>query len=224
MNEARAMAALAHEHIAVLYEAELWRGTPLLVMEFMGRGTLAAMLRCSPLPASSAIRIVRQLAGALRHVHASGRRHGDIKPSNIGFTEHGVPRFLDFGLSAAITPPAGEHAERSDVLAGTLPYLSPEVRAGGCPGPELDVWALSIVLFESLTGEHPFFDRTFRYASSSPRLSVLDSQPIGAVSVWREYFSGAFARADARYPRSATDLLQALDLLQERITTADVDA
>jgi serine/threonine protein kinase len=162
MVEARTMAALSHPQIAVLYGAELWRGTPMLVMECLGGGTLAARLRRGPLATAEALELVKLLALALEHVHRSGLYHGDIKPSNIGFTLDGSPKFLDFGLARAIGGDLMSKADRADgspgrrPIAGTLAYLSPEVREGDPPGPALDVWALAVVLCECLTGRHPF--------------------------------------------------------------------
>ncbi len=106
--EARTMAGLSHAHVAVLFGIEMWRSTPILVMEYLSGGTLAARLRGGPLPAYEAVRIAKLLASALEHLHRNGLYHGDIKPSNIGFTADGTPKFLDFGLSRAITtaPPS----------------------------------------------------------------------------------------------------------------------
>ncbi len=151
LTEARTMAALSHPHVAVLYGTEMWRGTPVLFMEHLAGGTLAALLRRGPLDAGAAHALALTLGRTLEHVHAAGRYHGDIKPSNIGLTADRVPKFLDFGLSQAFEEGGGR-------LAGTLPYLSPEVLRGEAPGPGLDVWALCVVLFESLTGVHPFLD------------------------------------------------------------------
>jgi hypothetical protein len=156
--EARTMAGLTHSHIAVLYGTDSWRGTPLLIMEHMAGGTLAARLRRGPLGVPEAVRVVSLLATALEHVHAAGLIHGDIKPSNIGFTQDGTPKYLDFGLTRAVAAAnlAGSQLPvTSTVIAGTPAYLSPEVRDGAPADPGLDLWALCLVLWESVTGQHP---------------------------------------------------------------------
>ena len=112
--EARAMAALSHPHIAVLYGTDTWRETPLLLMEYLAGGTLAARIRSARLDGRAGLRLAATLAGALQYLHVSGWYHGDIKPSNIGFTEQGAPKFLDFGLSRA-------WADAAPPQAGTLP-------------------------------------------------------------------------------------------------------
>jgi hypothetical protein len=156
IEEARTMARLSHPQIATLYGAERWRGTPLLTMEFLSEGTLADRLRGGALPATECGRIVGALAIALEYVHGEGLYHGDIKPSNIGFS-FGEPKFLDFGLSRAVKPEeTGGDSSHLMHLGGTPAYLSPEVREGAAPGPALDIWAMGLILCESLLGTHPF--------------------------------------------------------------------
>jgi hypothetical protein len=154
ITEARAMASLSHDDVAVLYEVARWRGTPLLVMEYLAGGTLTARLRGRRIPDAEFVALVRLLALTLGRVHARGLYHGDVKPSNIGFAADGTPKLLDFGLARALT---GETAAAGAApLGGTWAYLAPEVRDGAAPGPRLDLWALGVVLCEGLLGEHPF--------------------------------------------------------------------
>jgi hypothetical protein len=145
--EAQAMAAFSHQHIATLYGMERWRGTPVLVMEYMAGDTLASRLRRSSFAEAQVIVLMRQLARALATVHAAGLFHGDIKPSNIGFTRDDVPKFLDFGLTRIATRGSSPHG-----LVGTPAYMSPEVIDGDDAGPTLDLWALALVFLECLTG------------------------------------------------------------------------
>ena len=161
MAEARTMASLSYEDVAVVYGVEQWRGTPLLVMEYLPGGTLAGLLRRGPLPDPDAIGLVRQVARSLARVHARGLYHGDIKPSNIGFMGDRSAKLLDFGLARALSldrsdePDGGARADRPP-LGGTWAYLAPDVRDGAAPGPGLDLWALGVVFCEALTGSHPF--------------------------------------------------------------------
>jgi serine/threonine protein kinase len=161
MAEARTMASLSYEDVAVVYGVEQWRGTPLLVMEYLPGGTLAGLLRRGPLEDADAIGLVRQVARSLARVHGRGLYHGDIKPSNIGFMSDGSAKLLDFGLARALSlDRTHEHDGTSHgarpPLGGTWAYLPPEVRDGARPGPGLDLWALGVVLCEALTGSHPF--------------------------------------------------------------------
>ena len=151
--EAQAMAALAHPGIVQIHGLETWRGRPLLVMEYMDGGTLAARIATGPLPAAEAVRVALALAEALGALHAAGYRHGDVKPANVGFTADGAPKLLDFGLAGL----AGGHGAPD---GGTVAYLSPEVLGGTPAGPEDDVWALGVVLYETIAGRRPFAGAT----------------------------------------------------------------
>jgi hypothetical protein len=179
-REARAMANVMHPNLALIYGAERWKGTPLLIFEYLEGGTLLDSLRSGPLSIEEAIGLGTLLADALERVHASGVTHRDIKPSNIGYTSEGVPKLLDFGLAAILdrsresgapraalpTDPGlieeltwGLHPSASltltQQLIGTPLYLSPEALAGLAPEPSFDLWSLSMVLYETVAGCHP---------------------------------------------------------------------
>jgi len=170
-QEARVMAAVVHPHLATIYGVEQWRGTPVLVVEFCERGTLADRLLTGPLPIAGALKLGLRLAAALDELHRAGVLHRDVKPSNIGFTSNATPKLLDFGIAsyASTTPlpaslSAGEIAPRQTQsieagvagVAGTPLYLSPEVLRGGAPDARLDLWALALVMYEAIAGRHPF--------------------------------------------------------------------
>jgi hypothetical protein len=214
LAEAKTMATLSHAHIAVLYETMLWRGTPILVMEFMRGGTLGDRLRRGPVSCRASIELVTQLATALVQLHRSELYHGDVKPSNIGFTAEGVPKFLDFGLARAIQQDSGDGGSGAvavhESFGGTFAYLSPEVRDGTAPGPSLDLWALAVVLCECVMGHHPFMEA--RTAADFNHLSrqMLDELHVHEASHLREFLSVALAPEPSLRPRSAAEMVDAL--------------
>ena len=146
--EAWAMSTVTHPGVAQIYGVESWRGRPFLVVEFLAGGTLEDRLRDGPLAPSQAVSVVARLAGALAALHEKGFLHGDVKPSNIGFTSEGSPKLLDFGLAHAVDDAA--------MVGGALPYLSPQVLAGRPADEADDGWSLSVVLYEMVSGRHPF--------------------------------------------------------------------
>ncbi len=83
-KEGRAMAAMAHPAIAQIYGVETWRGRPLLVVEYLAGGTLAARLDQGPVPSVEAVGVALTVAEALTALHHAGYVHGDVKPSNVG--------------------------------------------------------------------------------------------------------------------------------------------
>ena len=137
-DEARAMAALDHPALATIYGLEVWRGTPVLVVEHLAGGTLADRLARGTLPRADVLALGLRLADALLYMHARGLLHRDVKPSNIGFSADGVAKLLDFGLSDA-----------GGSLAGTPAYLPPETLAGATPDAAVDLWGLAVVLSEA---------------------------------------------------------------------------
>lgn len=170
-REARSMAGFLHPNLALIFGAETWRGVPVLVVEYLARGTLAARLG-APLPPQEVARLAADLAAGLEAVHGKGMLHRDVKPSNIGFTEEEVPKLLDFGLARicaetlpeppepAAEPPgeagSGPPLTRTGQLLGTPLYMAPEALRGAAPRPAHDLWSLHLVLWEALAGRHPF--------------------------------------------------------------------
>ena len=105
--------------------------------------------------------LARQVAEALAVAHARQIVHRDIKPDNVMVREDGYVKVLDFGLArVAMSGPAGDatiSAEtRTGLVLGTIGYLSPEQARGEAVTTASDVFALGILLYELLTGQHPF--------------------------------------------------------------------
>jgi hypothetical protein len=228
-REARAMAAVRHPNLAMIFGVESWRGAPLLVTEYVEGGTLADRLRRGPLPWEDTIELGIVLADVLDQVHASGVLHRDIKPTNVGFTREGVPKLLDFGIAfmreasvsatAEVEPPSHDLRERAttlqmlsithaDHVVGTPLYISPEGLAGAEPTPSLDLWGLGVLLVEAVTGHHPFaapttsevFERIRRAAIDQHQFQADCPPPLVA------FFVRVLAPDPARRPRSAAEL------------------
>ena len=169
-REARAMAVATHVNLATLHGLEIWRGSPMLVMEFLDGGTLAKRLKHAPLSVEETLALGAALAQAVGVLHATGTLHRDIKPSNIGFTSDGVPKLLDFGLAKLLTRPAlaagtqladdttkgMSYSTEVGGIPGTPRYLSPEVLSGAIASPADDLWSLAVTLLEACTGASPF--------------------------------------------------------------------
>ena len=217
-REARTMARVVHPNLALIYGAEQWRGTPMLIVEYLHGGTLRDWIRRGPVPCVEAIELGIVLADVLERVHASGVLHRDVKPSNIGYTSDRRPKLLDFGLAlldrprdsrAGAEPLSGRATEallRSDDpaatvtvderLVGTPLYLAPEALAGSTPQPSFDLWGLALVLYEAIAGRHPFAaDDVGTVLAAAERAGVPDIRdyrptcPIGLASFLRNALS-----------------------------------
>ncbi|MBP3955860.1 protein kinase [Gemmata sp. G18] len=141
--------------------------------------------------------LAQQLADGLAHAHNRGILHRDLKPANVLLTDEGRPMLLDFNL--AEDTKARDGAERAAV-GGTLPYMAPEqMRAfrdkSGALDGRCDIYALGVVLFELLTGRHPF-----------PSRRSLGRPPISALLADREQPPPA-ARAFNRSISPAVDAI-----------------
>jgi hypothetical protein len=136
-REARTMAALNHPALATIYGVEIWRGTPVLVVEHFPLGTLKDRLRSEGMPVAELLSLGITLTDALAYMHDRHVLHRDIKPSNIGFTSDGVAKIFDLGLSFDV------------VACGTPGYLSPEALAGHPPDAAMDLWGLATALREA---------------------------------------------------------------------------
>ncbi len=128
-REARAAAAVVHEHVVAIHNVESDGAAPFLVMQFVAGESLQARLdRQGSLALCEVLRIGRQTAAGLAAAHAQGLVHRDVKPSNI-LLEHGVERALltDFGLARAADDASLTHTGH---LPGTPHYMSPEQARG----------------------------------------------------------------------------------------------
>ena len=121
---------------------------PYYVMEYLERGSLAALLADGPLPAREAVRIAKGILQALVHAHGSGILHCDLKPANVLLDTDFEPRLCDFGQSRL-------SCEQVPAL-GTLFYMAPEqADLQAVPDARWDVYALGAVLYHLLCGAPP---------------------------------------------------------------------
>jgi len=241
-REARAMAAVQHPHLAVIFSVESWRGAPLLLEEYLDGGTLADRLRGGPLPLDEAIALGIVLADVLDRVHASNVLHRDIKPTNIGYTREGAPKLLDFGVASVLGPaearlvkdpdPLADPVDRlaeamtrhasaplthGDHIVGTPLYLSPEALEGAEPDPSFDLWSLSLVLYEAIAGQHPFQATTVAGVIEHVRHTAIPdiraSRPDTPSSV-AQVLARMLHRDPLRRPRTAGELREWLQGLR----------
>jgi serine/threonine-protein kinase len=149
-REARAAAALSHEHIVKVFDFGIEDHRPYLVMAHISGGSLRDRIRDGgELP--DAERLARELLSALAHVHAAGIVHRDVKPGNILLDEHDRSQLTDFGIAR---PQDGETMTQTGMVMGTIRYLAPEVAEGGPATERSDLYAAGGVLRE-IAGEDP---------------------------------------------------------------------
>ena len=160
-REARACAALRHDHIVSIHQVDAGSPEqgipPYLVMEFISGGPLRDRLRdSSDVELRQAVEWLRQTALGIDAAHQAGVVHRDIKPTNVLIDDAtNRARVVDFGL-ARLTE-TDESLTAEGMIAGTPAYMSPEQAVDPASVDGLtDIYSLGIVLYEALTGEVPF--------------------------------------------------------------------
>jgi serine/threonine protein kinase len=162
VREARAAAAISHEHVVTIHAVDEWlppnipSGTlPYLVMQLVcGESLQERIDRTGPLELREVLRIGMQAAAGLAAAHAQGLIHRDVKPANI-LLENGVERvkITDFGLARAVDDAS---ITQEGVVAGTPQYMSPEQARCEPIDPRSDLFSLGGVLYAMCTGHPPF--------------------------------------------------------------------
>jgi serine/threonine-protein kinase len=157
LQEITTTANLQHPHILALHDSGTVDGTVFYVMPFVEGETLRARLaREKQLPVEEAVRIAREVAGALDYAHRHGVIHRDIKPENI-LLHDGAALVADFGIALAATTASAGRLTETGMSLGTPTYMSPEQAMGErILDARTDVYALGCVLYEMLAGEPPF--------------------------------------------------------------------
>jgi serine/threonine protein kinase len=165
-REAKVLALLNHPNIASIYGVE----DHALVMELVDGPTLSARIAGGALPVEEALPIAHQIVEALEHAHEKGVIHRDLKPANIKITPDGVVKLLDFGLAKAaeetsaatsggsptMSPTMSMAKTQAGAILGSAAYMAPEQARGKAVDKRADIWEFGVVLYEMLTGRHPF--------------------------------------------------------------------
>jgi hypothetical protein len=151
--EAKAVAALRHPNIIVIYELGHEGKSPFIAMEYLPGASLAEVIRDRrPYSDADKARMIGDVCLALQHAHDHGIIHRDVKPANIHIDNSGSVKLLDFGVAKF----ADVSHTQSIFTVGTPSYLAPEVITGQGADSRSDLFALGVTLSEWVTFEKPF--------------------------------------------------------------------
>jgi serine/threonine-protein kinase len=153
IREAQAAAALDHPNICTVYEVEEQDGQAYIAMAFIDGTSLKARIAQGQLKIGEALEIAVQVAEGLAEAYRKGVVHRDIKPANVMLTPKGQAKIMDFGLARVES--AGD-LTRTDVVMGTVAYMSPEQALGKKVDHRTDIWSFGCLLYEMLAGNSPF--------------------------------------------------------------------
>ncbi len=164
-REARRSQLLAHDNIVRVFDFDKDGTIVFMTMEYIDGSDLKTLIReraYNGMSLADARPLIEGMAWALKRAHATGVVHSDFKPGNVMVTREGVPKVFDFGIARAAQHAGSDSAGDKTLFdAGTLGALTPayaslEMIKGQEPAASDDIYALGCVIFELLTGKHPF--------------------------------------------------------------------
>jgi serine/threonine protein kinase len=192
-REARVAAGLSNPNLVRMFDYSGRAERPYLVMEYVAGGTLADRIAAGTATDLDAEELARELLAALAAIHEAGVVHRDVKPSNVLLDHEGGTHLTDFGIAQ---PEDATQLTGTGEVIGTLKYMAPEVLAGQPATERSDLYALGVLLSETLA-ERPM-----------PQLEALIDRLTASDPLER--------------PASATQAASLLESYEDRATTATV--
>jgi serine/threonine protein kinase len=209
-RESRIAARLKDPHVIPVHDFGEIDGVLYIDMRLVEGPNLKDVLRADgPLPPRRAASIIAQVAAALDAAHADGLVHRDIKPENVLLTGGDFAYLADFGIAHA---QGNTSVTMTGSVVGSADYIAPERFSAGVAGPEADVYSLTCVLYECLTGRPPFETTDLAQLMSAHVLAPPPRPSIMRRGVGKQ-FDTVIARGMAKEPearfRSAGELARA---------------
>jgi serine/threonine protein kinase len=216
-REARRMQQLSHPNIASVYDFDRDGPHVYLVMELLEGESLEKIIARHPgvgLPPELVHQLIEGAGSALKHAHSRGVVHSDFKPANVFLTRNGEVKIIDFGIAriAKDSVPGTDAAltvfDAGQLGAWTNAYASPEqILAAAEPDARDDIYAFGLVVYEALTGKHPFE----RKSAVEARFRDMKLEPVaGLTATQNETLAAALAFDRAQRLGDVTALVQAL--------------
>ncbi len=230
-REARAVVGLNHPNVVTVYEVGEDNSIQYIASELIEGETLRDRLKRGRMELGQALDVAIQVASALAAAHQAGIVHRDIKPENIMLRPDGYAKVLDFGIAklaeSAVAEATADRAGSMTVaetifgsVLGTVRYMSPEQARGVHIDKTTDIWSLSVVLYEMVTGHATFSGDTPQEVMSS----ILEKEPppvarylTHAPAELQQIISKSLRKDPAQRYRNAHDLLEALKDLRRKL-------
>lgn len=217
-REAKIVGQLSHPNIVSIYDVGSYKHYNYIAMDFLPGKLLEDRIR-EGLPVHEALRIAREVAGALDYAHQRGYIHRDIKPDNILFRDDGSSVLSDFGIAKALK---GDMKMTSvGAVLGTPYYMSPEQAQDKPLDGRADIYALGVVLYEMLTGMLPF-------PGEDPVAVAVKhiSTPIPRLPSQLRYLQGLINKLLAKTPaeryQTGQEVVNAIEMLEQQLTPGKI--
>jgi len=216
IHEAQAAAALDHPNICTVYEIDEADGQLFIAMAYVEGQSLKEKIETGPLKLDEALGIAMQVAEGFQAAHEKGITHRDIKPANIMLTPKGQVKIMDFGLARM---QGRTKVTQEGMTVGTAAYMSPEQARGEPADHRTDIWSFGVVLYEMITGQHPFkgmYDQAVMYSIMNEEPEPMTGLRTGVPMELERIANKALAKKiNLRY-QNVEDLLVDLRALQLR--------
>jgi serine/threonine protein kinase len=222
-REARASASFAHPNVVTVYDFGVEsESRGFLVMELLTGETFRDELaRTTRLHPNRVLQLMRGVCAAVDAAHELRLIHRDLKPENIFVARSGsteAVKVLDFGVAKFLSrddaATAATLETNTGVLIGTLSYMSREQLLGEKPDTSWDIWALSVVSYEALTGALPFGPSSSKEWHSgvlSGSFISLDRYLPNAPARWQGFFARTFSINRGKRPQSVAEFFRHLE-------------
>ena len=211
-REASKAQTLAHPNVVTVFDFDRDGDSVFITMELLVGKSMEEVIRATRgrgIDRSAALPVIRGMGEGLAYAHRKGIVHSDLKPANIFLTQDRTPKILDFGIARAV-PAAGDSGPKDQFDAGSLGaytegYATEEMVDGGDPAPADDMYAFGIIVYELLTGNHPYAGKS----AAAARAANLSPPPIRALNR-REWQTLAHTLSfeRAKRPRDAGEFLR----------------
>ena len=170
LREARLASAIDHPNVCAIYEVGEEEDEAYIVMQYIPGKSLDKVIAEGPANVQLVLSSGMQIADGLQAAHNLGIFHRDLKPANVMLTDGGLIKILDFGLARQLKredrdfDPSSPEKPVSPALpgatytarGGTIAYMAPEQFVTGRSSVQSDIFALGLILYEMVSGRHPF--------------------------------------------------------------------
>ncbi len=169
LREARLASAIEHQNVCAIYEVGESSDEAYIAMQYVPGRSLDHVIGQGPASVQLVLSVGIQIADGLSAAHSLGIFHRDLKPANVMLTDGGLAKILDFGLARRLSPEEADFdpakparrkqgAVRTTYTArgGTIAYMAPEQFVTGQSSVQSDLFALGVILYEMVSGRHPF--------------------------------------------------------------------
>lgn len=224
-SEAQVVARLEHPHIVPLYD--FWRepDSTCLVMRYLRAGSLRDLIEeQGVLDTALVSKVLEQIGRALKFAHDSGVVHQDIKADNIFLDDDGNAYLSDFGIAKEV---GADASDGSGTLVGTPAYMAPEQIRGEGAGPQSDIYAFGIMLYEMLSGSRPFAEETLAtlvYKHLNEPLPMIDHDALNLPPAFNSIIQRATAKEPSeRYEDALSLVMEFQKALRDGAATVEIE-